>query len=453
MKSINPFNLELIEEHEQHSEQQVLELIDQAHAAHEKLRWESYEDRARKMKKAAQILRDNKEKYARVMTREMGKPLQQAIAEVEKCAWVCDFYADNAADFLADEKIETDADDSYVSFEPLGVVLAVMPWNFPFWQVFRFAAPNLMAGNTGLLKHASNVQQSAQLIEDIFNEAGFDPGCFLNLRIRASGVEKVIRNPKVKAATVTGSEGAGQAIAKTCGDEIKPSVLELGGNNGYLVLKDADIKKAASLARKARMINNAQSCIASKRFIVEDAVFDEFAQALKAEFEALKVGDPMEDDTDVGPLASVGAAEELAEQVNRSTAAGAKLLCGGQRDNAFYYPTILTDVKKGMAAFEEELFGPVASLIRAKDAEDAVRINNESRFGLGASIITEDMELARKLIPQIQDGAVFVNELVKSDPRVPFGGTKKSGYGRELSRQGIREFVNAKAVHIKKAMQ
>ncbi len=453
MKSVNPFNLELIEDHPEDSIETVKQKIERAHKAFLDYRFTRFEERSDLMRNAARVLRDNKEKYAEVMTREMGKPIKEAIAEAEKCAWVCEYYSDHAAGFLADQRVDTDADTSYISYHPIGVVLAVMPWNFPFWQVFRFAAPTLMAGNTCLLKHASNVQQCARLIEEVFEKAGFDKDCFINLAIEPDKVEEVLRHPHVKAASVTGSEGAGQAVAKTCGDEIKTTVLELGGSNAFIVLKDADVSRAAKLGAKARLLNNAQSCIASKRFLVAAEIYDEFVEALKREFEKLKVGDPMEKDTDIGPLSSVKAAENLESQMQKSLDKGAKLITGGKREQAIFLPTILADVQPGMTAFEEELFGPIAAVVKIKDADEAVELNNRSRFGLGASIITNDLHQAREMIKKIDDGAVFVNELVKSDPRMPFGGTKKSGYGRELSRLGILEFVNAKAVHIKRELQ
>lgn len=450
MESINPYTQQLVENHPEDSDSTVKEKLELAQKAFEEHRWHPMEKRAQRMKAAGEVLRKNKREYGEMMTREMGKPIKEAIAEVEKCAWVCDYYADNAPKFLKKEIVETDAWKSYVSYEPIGAVLAVMPWNFPFWQVFRFAAPNLMAGNVGLLKHANNVQGSAKLIQQVFEEAGFEKGVFQNLCVEVPKVEGILRNPIVKAATVTGSEKAGAAVASVCGEEIKPTVLELGGSNAFIVLKDADLQKAAKLAVKARMLNNGQSCIASKRFIVEESVHDQFLEAFKTEMEKLKVGDPMKEDTEVGPVQSEKAAKGLEEQLQKSLDAGAKLICGGKREKAFLYPTIIGNVRPGMPAFEEELFGPIASVISAKDENEAIEMANNTPFGLGASIITKDVEKAERLSHLIEDGAVFINELVKSDPRMPFGGTKKSGYGRELSHHGIHEFINAKTVHIKK---
>lgn len=453
MKSVNPHNLESIAEYDELSEQELNDKLKLAASTFEKHRWSSYEERAQKLKKIAAELKSNTDKYAEMMTREMGKPIKEARSEAEKCAWVCEYYADNGAEFLKEDKIETDADRSYVSYEPLGVILAVMPWNFPFWQVFRFAAPTVMAGNTAVLKHASSVQGCAGLIEELFRQAGFEEGVFQNLAIHSDLVEKVIKNPAVKAVSLTGSLGAGASVAKLSGSEIKPSVLELGGSNSFIVLKDADLKKAAVLGTKARMINNAQSCIAAKRFLLHEDIADEFLKYFKEEMGKLKSGDPMKDDTEVGPMSSVDQAEELEEQVKKSLEKGAELVLGGKRKDAYFEPTIIANVKPGMPAFDEELFGPVASVISFKDEDEAVALNNKSQFGLGVSIITEDSERAVKMSAKIDDGAVFINELVKSDPRMPFGGTKKSGYGRELGRHGIHEFVNAKAVHVKKTLQ
>lgn len=453
MKSVNPFNLETIAEYQELSDKELDDKLQLAQKTFEKFRWTSFDERARKMRKVADLLKSNTDKYAEMMTLEMGKPITEARSEAEKCAWACEYYADNAEKFLAREKIETDAHSSYVRYDPLGVVLAVMPWNFPFWQVIRFAAPTIMAGNTALLKHASNVMGCANQIEELFLEAGFEKGVFQNLQIRSDKVEKLLRDPILKAVSLTGSVGAGAAVAKIAGDEIKPSVLELGGSNGFIVLKDANLEKAAALAAKARMINTAQSCIAAKRFIVVEEVADKFLDLFKQEMGKMKSGDPMQEDTQVGPMASVDQAKELEEQLQESLDKGAELVLGGKRKDAFFEPTIIKNVKPGMPAYEEELFGPVASVIIVKDEDEAIEVNNKHQYGLGASIVTEDYENAEKLAARIEDGAVFINELVKSDPRMPFGGTKKSGYGRELSRHGIHEFVNAKAVHVKRSIK
>jgi succinate-semialdehyde dehydrogenase/glutarate-semialdehyde dehydrogenase len=387
------------------------------------------------------------------MTREMGKPLAQARAEAEKCAWVCRYYADHAADFLADEPVETDAARSYVAYQPLGPVLAVMPWNFPFWQVFRFAAPALMAGNVGLLKHAGNVIGCALAIEEIFREAGFSEGAFQALAVRAEAVEGIIEDARVKAATLTGSGRAGSAVGSQAGKNIKPSVLELGGSDPFIVLGDADLEAAVETGVTARMQNNAQSCIAAKRFIVERGVLDEFTERFVEEMRGLTVGDPMAEDTDVGPLVSEDARERIHDQVERATqGGGATLALGGEkldeREGFYYAPTVLTGVEPGTVAFEEEIFGPVASLVAADDPGHAVDLANDTRFGLGGSVFTEDREKGEDVARELEVGCAFVNEMVKSDPRLPFGGVKESGYGRELARFGIRAFVNVKTVWV-----
>ena len=453
MKSINPYNLETIADHAEETDHDLKEKIARADRGFRNLRHTGFGERAERMLTLAHLLEKRREEAATMMVAEMGKPLIEARAEIDKCAWVCRYYAENGEEQLSADKVETDADRSFVSYEPLGVVLAVMPWNFPFWQVFRFAAPTIMAGNTALLKHASNVQGCAAMIEELFLKAGFDQGVFQNLCIGSERVEMLLKNPVVKAVSLTGSGFAGSAVARIAGAEIKPSVLELGGSCGFIVLEDADLELAAKLGTKARMINTAQSCIAAKRFIVVDEVYDRFLSLFSTEIKQLTVGDPMDESTQVGPMARVDLAEELERQMEESVRAGANLVLGGERNQAFFQPAVLSDVRPGMPAFDEELFGPVAAVIRAKDAEDAIRINNLSEFGLGASIITANMDRAVQLAGQIEDGAVFINELVKSDPRIPFGGTKKSGYGRELGALGIKEFVNAKTVHVKERIR
>lgn len=452
MKSINPYNLQTIAEYPADSDAAVLQKLELAQKTFLSHRQTTFAYRKERMLAVSALLRKNSARYAETLTLEMGKPITEAVAEVEKCAWVCDYYAENAERFLKDEIIETEASQSFVTHEPLGVIIAVMPWNFPFWQVFRFAAPNIMAGNAGVLKHADNVIGSAKLIEEIFIEAGFPEGLFTNLVLEIPQIEAVLRNPIIKGAALTGSERAGSAVGGVCGQEIKPSVLELGGSNAFVVLKDADIKAAANLGMRSRMLNNAQSCIAAKRFILEKEIADEFIEAYTAEIKALKSGDPMAKDTQVGPLARVDLAEGLERQLKESIAQGATLMCGGNRQGAYFEPTIIKDVKPGMVAFEEELFGPVSSMIIAQDADHAIAMANDSIFGLGISIITNDIPKALELGKRVDDGAVFINELVKSDPRLPFGGTKKSGYGRELSRHGILEFVNAKTVYVKRGL-
>ena len=404
------------------------------------------------MRKAAQVLRDNKDEYARIITTEMGKLINDARAEVEKCALVCDYYADHGPAFLQDELIESDASKSLVAHLPLGTVLAVMPWNFPFWQVFRFAAPTLVAGNTGLLKHASNVPESALAIEAVFHKAGFPAGVFRTLMIRASQVQQVIEDPRVHAVTLTGSEAAGRKVAAVAGANLKKTVLELGGSDAFIVLEDADLDETVKLAVMSRFLNTGQSCIAAKRFIVVDAIAEDFLTRFKAGAEALQLGDPLQETTTLAPMARTDLRDELHQQVQDSIAAGAVVVTGcepAERGGAYYPPSILDGVQPGMRAYEEELFGPVAIVIRARDEEDAIRIANDSPYGLGGSIWTRDNARGERLARRMQSGATFINGLVKSDPRLPFGGVKNSGYGRELSLHGIREFVNAKTIWIK----
>ncbi len=451
MRAVNPATEEPIRDLPDHSLAQVDEKLDLAAGTFDFWRRTSFSERASLMKGAAQRLRDGKSGYAALMTQEMGKTITAAEAEVDKCAWVCDFYAGNAERFLAPEPIETDAARSLVRFDPLGPVLAVMPWNFPFWQVFRFAAPALMAGNVGLLKHASNVPGCALAIEEVFRTAGFPMGTFQTLLVGSRVVEGIIRHPAVRAVTLTGSDPAGVAVASQAGAALKKTVLELGGSDPFIVLRDADVEAAARSAATARTINNGQSCIAAKRFIVEEPVAERFETALVAAMAALKVGDPMDRTTDVGPLARADLRKDLQSQVDRTVAAGAHLALGGRPMEGrgyFYPPTVLTGVEPGMAAFEEETFGPVAAVVRAQDAEHAIVLANASPFGLGACLWTADPERGAALAAEVEAGAVFVNGIVKSDPRLPFGGVKRSGYGRELSAFGIREFVNVKSVWI-----
>ncbi|MEQ8997621.1 MAG: NAD-dependent succinate-semialdehyde dehydrogenase [Coleofasciculus sp. B1-GNL1-01] len=419
--------------------------------------FESYQktpmaQRANWLNAAADILERDQVKFGQLMTLEMGKPIKSAIAEVQKCAWVCRFYAENAATFLADHPIATDASQSFVRYQPLGIILAVMPWNFPFWQVFRFAAPALMAGNVGILKHASNVPQCALAIEDIIKEAGFLEGAFQSLLIGASQVEAIVSDSRIKAATLTGSEPAGASLAATAGKHLKKTVLELGGSDPFIVLESADLDAAVTTAVTARMLNNGQSCIAAKRFILADAIADEFEKRLVEKFQALNVGDPMEETTNSGPLATPSILQELDQLVQACIAKGAKVLIGGKpldRPGNFYPPTILADFPPGTPADNEEFFGPVALLFRIPDINAAIAKANAIPFGLGASAWTTDETQAQRLIDEIEAGAVFINGLVKSDPRLPFGGIKRSGYGRELGVQGIHEFVNIKTVWVK----
>jgi len=451
MKAINPSTGELIKDYQEHTAEQVAEILVQVDTEYKKWREKDFALRSELMHKAAAILREKADHYARTMALEMGKTVVSGRAEIEKCAWVCDYYADNAENFLADEIIETDASRSFVAYQPIGTVLAVMPWNFPFWQVFRFAAPALMAGNTGVLKHASNVPGSALLIEEVFQQAGFPENAFRTLLIGSGLVEGVIKHETVKAVTLTGSEQAGMQVAATAGHELKKTVLELGGSDPYIVLEDADMPTCTTTAATARLINVGQSCIAAKRFIVVESLVKDFEESQVALMEKLKVGDPLQEDTDIGPMAREDLMLELHEQVEQSIKAGGKLLTGGQpldRPGAFYPPTVIGGCKPGMKVYDEETFGPVSAIIPVKDAEEAIAVANDSPFGLGGSVWSQDVKKAEQVARRIETGAVFVNGMTKSDPRLPFGGVKKSGYGRELSHFGIREFVNIKTIWI-----
>lgn len=452
LESINPATGELIEVFEEWSQEKTRGVIEEVDEAWLSWRRTSFARRAELMHEAAAVLRRNKEEYARVMALEMGKPIGDGRGEVEKCAWVCEFYADNAEKFLSEESVESDGSKAYVAFRPIGTVLAVMPWNFPFWQVFRFAAPALMAGNTGVLKHSSNVPRCALAIEDVFRQAGFPDNVFRTLMIGSRQVEAVIENERIKAVTLTGSDIAGRKVAAKAGQMLKKTVMELGGSDPFIVLEDANIEEAATIGAKARCINSGQSCIAAKRFIVVDAVYDRFIERFKETMAALKVGDPLEEATQVGPQAREDLMYELHGQVEASVAKGARVLLGGaplDRKGYFYPPTILADLKPGMTAYHEELFGPVASVIRVRDEKEAVTVANSSPFGLGGSVWTADNNRGEAVAGQVEAGAVFVNGMVKSDPRLPFGGVKISGYGRELSHYGIKEFVNIQTVWVK----
>jgi succinate-semialdehyde dehydrogenase / glutarate-semialdehyde dehydrogenase len=448
----NPASGELIRVFDPDSSAVVDAKIQKAYEAFRAHRRTSFADRATKMRKAAEILEKEKDRWARLMTLEMGKTLKSAGDEALKCAWACRYYADNAEHILADEAIATNAGKSFVAYQPLGVVLAVMPWNFPFWQVFRFAAPALMAGNGGLLKHASNVPQCALAIEEILCRAGFSEGEFLTLLIESSQVARVIDDPRVAAATLTGSEPAGRKVASPCGKQIKRTVLELGGSDPFIVMPSANLEEAAQTAVKARCINNGQSCIAAKRFIVHDSIYAEFERRFVEGMQGLKVGDPMAAPTDIGPLATAQIVGELDDQVKRAVAGGARLLTGGKRVSGpgnFYEPTALGEVPKSCPVYYEEIFGPVAMLFRVSGIDEAIEVANDSDFGLASSAWTKDSAEIARFTAEIEAGAVFVNGMVASDPRLPFGGIKNSGYGRELSTFGIREFVNIKTVWIK----
>ncbi|KUO60002.1 succinate-semialdehyde dehydrogenase [bacterium BRH_c32] len=452
IQTINPFTGKKIKEFEQHNITDINISISKAEECFKQWRNTSFARRKELMLNVAKILKERNKKYGEILTLEMGKPISQAVAEIEKCALVAEYYAENAETILKEERIITDASESYVRFDPLGVILAVMPWNFPFWQVFRFASPALMAGNTCLLKHASNVPMSALAIEEIFNDAGFPEGAFKTLLIGSDLVEKIIDNPIVKAVTLTGSEDAGKKVASCAGKNLKKVVLELGGSDPFIVLNDADIEVAAEAAVKGRLINNGESCIASKRFIVEAKIYELFRDAFRLKFKNVKIGDPMDYQTELGPIARKDLLIELDAQVKRSIEMGASVVTGGEvldLEGYFYSPTILDNLKPGMPAYDDEIFGPVASLINAEDENDVLRIANSSEFGLGASIWTNNITRAKEIAAEIESGSVFINGNVKSDPRLPFGGVKKSGFGRELSHYGIKEFVNIKSVWIK----
>ena len=453
IKSINPANLELLETYQSMQPSEVEHIINLTSNAFNSWCNTTFKERSLLMQNAAKVLNKKKEDYSRLMTLEMGKPIAQSRAEVEKCAWVCEYYAEKTEKFLADEIIETDASKSFVTFQPLGIVLAVMPWNFPFWQVFRFAAPGLMAGNAGILKHASNVSGCALAIEEVFREAGFPNNLFRTILVPSSQMEGVIRNNKIKAVTLTGSVPAGKAVAKTAGSVLKKTVMELGGSDPYLVLEDADLEMAADTCVNSRLINAGQSCIAAKRFIVVEKIYNEFEKLFIEKMKVKKMGDPFDESNHLGPQASVTLRDDLHKQVEKSIELGAKVILGGkipEIEGAWYPPTILSNVKKGMPAYDDELFGPVASLIKVKDEYEAIEVANDSIFGLGAAVFTKDNERGEKIAKEkLQAGCCFVNSFVKSDPRLPFGGINESGYGRELSSFGIREFVNIKSVYVK----
>lgn len=453
MQVINPSNGELVKTYQEYTIKEVDEIINLSYYTFKGWQKSSFKERSALMNNAAGVLRSNIEKYAQLMAVEMGKPINDGRAEIEKCAWICDYYAEHAESFLGRRKIATEASESFVSFQPLGTILAVMPWNFPFWQVFRFAAPGLMAGNVGLLKHASNVPGSALAIEEVFHEAGFPDGCFKTLLIGSQAVASVIENPIVKAVTITGSTLAGKAVASKAGEMLKKTVLELGGSDPYIILKDANISEAAASCSASRLINAGQSCIAAKRFIAVKDIIEEFQSLFVKHMKAAVMGNPLAENTTVGPQARIDLRDELHHQVENSIKLGAKVLLGGKipaGKGAFYPPTVLSEVKKGMPAYDEELFGPVAAIITAKDETEAVEKANDSIFGLGAAVFTSDKSIGKTIAEtQLEAGSCFVNSFVKSDPRLPFGGIKDSGYGRELSSYGIQEFVNIKTVYIK----
>lgn len=449
---MNPATGELVRHYDAHQPDQVSQWIEEAHMAQRRWQRTSFQHRAERIQRAGEILRARVDAYAELMAVEMGKPIRQGRSELEKCAWVCDYYAHQAESFLADRVIESDAKRSYVTCRPLGVVLAVMPWNFPFWQVFRFAAPALMAGNAAVLKHASNVPGCALAIEQVLHDAGIPQPLFRTLLIGSAHVKAVIEHRRIAAATLTGSTPAGQAIASLAGQNLKKTVLELGGSDPYIILADADLEHAASVSATSRLINSGQSCIAAKRFIVEAPVYDRFIALLSAKMAEQTLGDPLDESTDIGPQARIDLRDELHQQVQASINHGARCILGGEvpkRPGAFYPATVLVDVTSGCPAYDEELFGPVAAVIRAENEADAIRIANDTPFGLGAAVFTRDEARGQRIASEELDaGCCFVNALVKSDPRLPFGGIKGSGYGRELSDLGIREFVNQKTVYV-----
>lgn len=452
IKSINPFTAKLLAEFQSLSEEDIEKKLSAGSVAFSNWKETAFMERTQLMNNAARVLKDNREKYARIISLEMGKVLKESLAEVDKCALVCEYYAGNAELFLQPEEIDLpDGAKAKVIHQPLGIILAVMPWNFPFWQVFRFAAPTLMAGNVAVLKHASNVPQCSLAIEEVFAEAGFSEGTFQSLLIDSEATTKLIEDHRIKAVTLTGSEKAGSSVAAAAGKHIKKSLLELGGSDPFIVLRDADIQKAAETAVKGRMINFGQSCIAAKRFIIVEEVYEVFLAHFVEHFRNLKQGDPMENDSDFACMARPDLAKELYDQVDKSVKAGATLLYGGEKPeegSALFHPVILTDIPTTAPAYSEELFGPVATIFKVKNEADAIALANDSEFGLGASIWSGDKEKAEKLAGKIESGAVFINAMVASNPHLPFGGVKKSGFGRELGRYGILEFVNSKTVYL-----
>jgi succinate-semialdehyde dehydrogenase / glutarate-semialdehyde dehydrogenase len=454
ISSRNPATGELLKSFDELDSTLIEGKLERAALAFSRHRRTSMDERARLMRRTAEIIEEEKEQLARLMTLEMGKPIRAAIAEAEKCAAVCHYYAENAARFLADESVEAGKQSSLIRYQPLGIVLAIMPWNFPFWQAFRFIAPGLMAGNVGLLKHASNVPQCALAIEDVLTRAGFSNGEFQTLLVGSAAVERLIRDPRISAVTLTGSEQAGSAVARVAGECLKKTVLELGGSDPFIVMASANVELAAATAVTARTINNGQSCIAAKRFIIEESVYDEFEQHFTDGMRALRVGDPLHPATEIGPLATESIRDELHEQVQETVRRGARLVTGGSMMDGngwFYEPTVLADIPADSPAHRDELFGPVAALFRVADIDEAIRVANDSVFGLGSAAWTEDAAEQRRFSDEIEAGLVFINGMVASDPRLPFGGVKRSGYGRELGRVGIHEFVNIKTVVVEAA--
>jgi len=449
--SINPATEKEIASYERISPKTAKDKVAKANEAHQSWKKTTFEERSKLMNNLADIFEEKKEEYAQLATQEMGKIINQSISEIEKCAKICRYYADNIEELLADEIIKTEAKKSYITYQPLGVVLAVMPWNFPFFQVIRFAAPAVMTGNTGVLKHASNVQGCAFALEDAFKKAGFPEGVFTNLNIDSDTIQAIIEDKNIIGVTLTGSEPAGRSVAKIAGENLKKTVLELGGSDAYIVLEDADLEKATDLATFGRLQNNGQTCIAAKRFIVLEDIYDDFLKMFTKKMAAAKMGEPTNEDSYYGPLARVDLRNELHKQVEKTIEQGGKLILGGKipdQKGAYYPATILANLKPGMTAFDEELFGPVASVIKAKDENEAIELANNSTFGLGSGVLTGNSERGEKIALQLEAGNSFVNKLVASDPRLPFGGIKNSGYGRELYDFGVKEFVNTKTIWV-----
>ena len=451
--AINPATEQKIKEYEDYSQDKVNQIIEEVHAQHLTWKKRSVSERAKLLRRAGEVFLSKKQELAKICSEEMGKPLREAIAEVEKCATACEYYADHSEEFLKDEKLASDGQESYVSYQPLGVILAVMPWNFPYWQVIRFAAPNLTAGNTAVLKHSSNTPGCALALEKVFEEAGYPKNAFRSLIIGSKAVESVIKHPLVRGVTLTGSTEAGKKVAAQAASVLKKTVLELGGSDPYLILEDADLEAAAKILVKGRMMNAGQSCISPKRLIIVDEVFEAFEKAVVKEIGQYKFGDPMSADFQLGSMSRADLRDELHEQVKRSIREGARCLVGGEvpaMPGAFYPPTVLSELKPGMTAFDEELFGPVVCLIRAKDEKHGIELANTSNFGLGGGVFTRDLKRAKRIAEtEIQSGGIFINDFLKSDPRLPFGGIKESGYGRELSQKGMYEFMNVKTVFVK----
>lgn len=453
MKTIDPATEDTLQKYDKMDESELEKIVDKAVEAQKKWRETTFDERSGLLHDVADQLEKSKEEYSELMAREMGKPLAQGVAEIEKCSWVCNYYADNARQFLEEQDITTDASRSYVTFNPLGTVLSIMPWNFPFWQLYRFAAPALMAGNAAILKHASNVPGCAKAIEEVMHRGGIPEDLFRTVIVDSDHIQPVIDHPGIAAVTLTGSTPAGKAVASQAGGSIKKTVLELGGSDPYLVLEDADIAQTAETCVTSRLINSGQSCIAAKRFIIVEDVFEEFLDKFVEGMSKKKIGSPFDEDTDIGPMAREDLRDDIHRQVQESIEMGAECIIGGEipdREGWFYPPTVLTNVSKEMPAYNEELFGPVASVIKVRNEEEAVRVANDTNFGLGAAVFSEDVDRAEKIAAEkLEAGCCFVNDFVKSDPRLPFGGVKDSGYGRELAHFGIKEFVNIKTVYIK----